>query len=293
MMTFRKGKKHKEKPIMKTSHKLFTVAAAAALLVGGAIAGAQSPADAPRMHGPGPGQDEAIGFVGFEGALGHKTVTGAPFSASFSTQSTQVLSDGNQIQRATTGTVARDTQGRTRRDMTLPAIGHWAVAGQAAPHMVSISDPVAGAHYMLNPDKKTARKFTPPANAQGSWRKGRGASGFAAQREKETTTVSLGTQTMSGVSAEGTRYTRTIPAGAIGNQNPIQIVTERWYSAELQTYVMTKRTDPREGTTITQLTNIQRQEPDASLFTVPPDYTVTAGEGGGRKGFRGPAQPTR
>jgi hypothetical protein len=173
--------------------------------------------------------------------------------------------------------------------MTLPAIGHWAVSRQAAPHMVSISDPVAGAHYVLNPAKKTARKFTPPANAQGSWRKSRGASGFATQRQAETMTVSLGTQTINGVSAEGTRYTRTIPAGAIGNQNAIQIVTERWYSAELQTYVMTKRTDPREGTTITQLTNIQRQEPDASLFTVPPDYTVKEGEA--RRGFHGAAQP--
>jgi hypothetical protein len=282
---------YKRFTFMKTSHKLFTCAAIVALVVAADFARGQSVADAPQMHGPGP--DEAIGFVDFEGALSHKTVTGAPFSASFSTQSTQVLSDGNQIQRATTGTVARDTQGRTRRDMTLPAIGRWAVSGQAAPHMVSISDPVAGAHYMLNPATKTARKFTPPANAQGSWRKGSGASGFVAQRGKETTTVSLGTQMINGVSAEGTRYTRTIPAGAIGNQNPIQIVTERWYSAELQTYVMTKRADPREGTKITQLTHIQRQEPDASLFAVPSDYTVTVRQGGSRRSFRGAAQPTQ
>ncbi len=281
------GKTHKEKPIMKASQKLITIAALSSVLIFGARA--QSPADAPRMHGAEPGQDEAIGFVSFEGALGHKTVTGAPFIASFSTQSTQVLSDGNQIQRTTTGTVARDTQGRTRRDITLPAIGHWAVSGQAAPHMVSISDPVAGANYMLNPSKKTVDKFTLPANGERSWRKGRGGADFTGERKKETTTVSLGTQTINGVSAEGTRYTRTIPAGAIGNQNAIQIVTERWYSAELQTYVMTKRTDPREGTTITQLTNIQRQEPDASLFTVPPDYTVKEGEA--RRGFHGPAQP--
>lgn len=276
---------------MKNNLRLFTMAALSSVLIFGTPARAQSAADAP-MRGPGAEPDGAIGFIGFEGALSHKTVTGAPFSASFSTQHTQVLSDGNQIQRNTTGTVARDTQGRTRRDMTLPAIGRWAVSGQTAPHMVSISDPVAGVHYMLNPSKKTARKFTPPANGQGSWHKAGGGSGFAAEREKETTTVSLGTQTINGVSAEGTRYTRTIPAGAIGNQNPIQIVTERWYSTELQTYVMTKRTDPREGTTITQLTKIQRQEPDASLFTVPADYTVTAGTGGAHKHFHGLAQAT-
>src|ERR1700757_43411 len=78
--------------------------------------------------GPG-GPPEAIEFVAFEGGVRGKTVTGAPFTASFSTQTTQVLADGNQIQRSATGSIARDSQGRTRRDTTLPAIGPWAAAG--------------------------------------------------------------------------------------------------------------------------------------------------------------------
>jgi hypothetical protein len=80
--------------------------------------------------------------------------------------------------------------------------------------------------------------------------------------------------------AEGTRITRTIPAGAIGNEKPIVIVTERWYSNDLQTVVMTKRSDPRMGETTFTLTNIQRSEPDPALFQVPADYSVVAGRPG-------------
>jgi len=50
-----------------------------------------------------------------------------------------------------------------------------------------------------------------------------------------------------GVRADGTRTTITIPAGAMGNEQPILIVSERWYSPELQTVVMTKRNDPAYG----------------------------------------------
>ena len=86
----------------------------------------------------------------------------------------------------------------------------------------------------------------------------------------------LGTQTIAGVSAQGTRYTRTIPVGQIGNEKPIVIVSEHWYSNDLQMTVMSKRSDPRFGETSYTLTNIQRSEPAASLFAVPSDYTVHA-----------------
>jgi hypothetical protein len=218
-------------------------------------------------------QDDTIQFVGFEGDLGGKMVTGAPFSASFSTQTTRVLADGNQIQRTTAGTFARDGQGRTRRDLTLPAIGPWAASGKAAPHVIFINDPVAGTQLILEPDRKIARKMPRPPRA---WRRqGAPPAGMPAwQGRKDVTTTSLGTQTINGVQAEGTRYTRTIPAGQIGNEKPIVITSERWYSPDLQVTVMIKRSDPRTGDTVFQLTNIQRQEPDASLFQAPSDYTV-------------------
>ncbi len=70
------------------------------------------------------------------------------------------------------------------------------------------------------------------------------------------------------------RITRTIPAGAIGNEVPIVITTETWYSPELKGLVMSKTDDPRMGETTYKLTDIQRSEPAASLFQVPDDYTV-------------------
>jgi hypothetical protein len=84
----------------------------------------------------------------------------------------------------------------------------------------------------------------------------------------------LGKQTIEGVEAEGTRTTVTIPAGEIGNERPIVIVSERWYSPELQLVVMTRHSDPRFGETSYKLTNINRAEPAKSLFEVPSDYTI-------------------
>jgi hypothetical protein len=99
---------------------------------------------------------------------------------------------------------------------------------------------------------------------------------------------SLGTKVVNGVNADGTRTTHTIATGEIGNSAPIQIVSERWYSPDLQTVVQSTRTDPRFGTTTFTLSNIQKTEPAATLFSVPGDYTVKeGGPGFGRHG--GPA----
>jgi hypothetical protein len=237
-------------------------------------------------HGPMP--PDAIEFVGFQAGLTDKIVTGAPFSATISTQATQTLADGNQIQHTSTGSLARDSQGRTRRDMALPAFGPWADSGKPAPHVVSVNDPVASTRYLLDTDAKTAQKLQVRA---GDWagKERHEHDGAKAAEESETVTTSLGTQMVGGISAEGTRYTRTIPTGQIGNTKPIVIVTERWYSPDLQMFVMTKHTDPRMGEATFQMTNIQRQEPAATLFQVPADYTVQQGGRGERRAH--PALP--
>jgi len=91
---------------------------------------------------------------------------------------------------------------------------------------------------------------------------------------KNTRKESLGKQTVEGVEAEGTRMITTIPAGEIGNEQPIESVFETWFSPELQTVIMTKHTDPRFGENTYRLTNINRSEPPHSLFEVPSDYTI-------------------
>ena len=213
-----------------------------------------------------------FGFVSFETGLHGPVVTGAPYSAQTITETTQTLADGNHIDQKRTALVYRDSQGRTRRDESLPALGPLAATG-GVHHAIFVNDPVAVAHFVLEPDQKIARKMSPPANIQFMHEHMAGMHGSAKLADAPVT-ESLGTQTMEGLSVTGTRTTRTIPAGQIGNEKPIQIVLESWYSPELQMVIYSKRMDPRMGETLYQVTNIQRTEPDASLFQVPPDYTV-------------------
>jgi hypothetical protein len=88
----------------------------------------------------------------------------------------------------------------------------------------------------------------------------------------------LGSRDFDGVRADGKRTTRTIPAGAIGNEKPIAIVSERWFSPDLNVVVMTRNLDPRSGETVYRLTNIKRGEPSADLFKVPADYKLRSEE---------------
>ncbi|HKB68661.1 MAG TPA: energy transducer TonB [Pyrinomonadaceae bacterium] len=109
-------------------------------------------------------------------------------------------------------------------------------------------------------------------------------------REDNARNESLGKQSIEGVEAEGTRRTVEIPAGEIGNERPIEIVFERWYSPELQVVVMTKHSDPRFGETTYRLTNINRSEPAHDLFEVPGDYKVQGPPGLSGTGTKGPIE---
>ncbi|MEO8373467.1 MAG: hypothetical protein ABI806_30055 [Candidatus Solibacter sp.] len=98
---------------------------------------------------------------------------------------------------------------------------------------------------------------------------------------------SLGKQVVEGVKAEGMREVSTIPAGTIGNDRPISITNESWYSEELQTMVSTKRSDPRTGDESFRMTNIRLGEPGAYLFQAPAGYQITEPKSsGGGAGFR-------
>jgi hypothetical protein len=85
----------------------------------------------------------------------------------------------------------------------------------------------------------------------------------------------LPAQNLNGVLATGRRTTVTIPAGEIGNDRPIQVVNETWYSSDLKMMVKSSNSDPRFGDTSFELTNIIRSEPDPGLFQIPADYVVS------------------
>jgi hypothetical protein len=225
--------------------------------------------------------------------LAGKIVTGAPYSAQAVTQFSQTLADGNQIQRTTTATVARDSEGRTRTERSLPAIGALAGSG-GTPKAVFINDPVAGVGYMLDVNHKTARQIPAMKNRHHASDQG-AASASAGQSQVKTDsartfmrqqamanvkTEDLGTQVIDGLSVQGKRTTRTIPAARAGSARDIEVVTETWYSADLQMVEMSKTSDPRFGDTVYKLTNVSRAEPDPALFTVPSDYQVQQGRPG-------------
>jgi hypothetical protein len=239
--------------------------------------------------------------------VGGPALTGAPYSAEAVTETTQTLADGNRIVNKSTSKIYRDSAGRERREQPLPNFGKLA-AGDTAEIMIMISDPVAKVNYSLQTRSKTAEKMPAPGPFTFTARAGaaggtftqalpapgaRGASVFYAQGRLATSqegaqikTEDLGKRTIEGVIAEGTRETTTIPAGQVGNERPIDVVSERWYSPELQVLVMSKNTDPRMGETIYQLTNVSRVEPLSSLFEVPPDYKVNDVTNGAQKVYR-------
>jgi hypothetical protein len=220
-----------------------------------------------------------------------RTVTGAPYSGLEVRESTQTLPNGNVITQKTQSNVYRDSMGRVRTEMTVaPRQEPGQTGTQPSRTIVNIHDPVAGVSRELNVQAKTARETPLPTN------RGRGGNGpgpgnrgpnpalRTAGSDPNVVTEALAMQTINGVQATGTRVTRTIPAGQIGNAQPIAIVHEMWMSADLKVPVMVKTSDPRFGTTTTQLTNITRSEPDPALFQAPSDYTVTKGG----RGFGGP-----
>jgi len=210
-------------------------------------------------------QDRNFAFVGSEMHLSGKVVKGAPYSATAITESVQPLSNGSRITRTTTASVYRDSEGRTRMEQTFGDMGRFSSESKGR-QMTFIHDPVAGVHYVLDAANKTAQKMKAwsgphPENRPPS--------------SSKANTESLGTQTIEGLQVEGTRSTITIPAGQIGNDQPIEIVSERWYSPELQVVVLSKHNDPRMGEHTYRLTNINRAEPSQSLFQLPSDYTVS------------------
>jgi hypothetical protein len=272
---------------MKWNCRLLLTLLTAALLAAGSYAQNPEPDSAPpppslggHMHGPGgPGFGGPFGMelLGFGGMHGGKVVTGAPFTATAVGESNRTLADGTKISQKVQSTVYRDAQGRVRKETTLPAIGPLAASGSPK-SLVFIHDPVAGTGYVLDVNKKIARKLPqhPKENASAKTadsdaaRKGWAGHAGGANLVKE----SLGSQTINGIVAEGTRYTRTIPAGHMGNDKPVTIVNEEWYSPDLQMIVQSKRSDPFVGESTYNVTNIQRTAPNAALFAVPSDYTV-------------------
>jgi hypothetical protein len=304
---------------------MMTIAAGSAMLVWSAAAQDVERAKA-KMEAE---QAQAQLQMKVMGAVRGMTVKGAPYAADEITETNQVLADGTRIHRETKVAVARDGEGRTRRE---------------SPDNITITDPVANVTYFLNPKTMTGQKlamstgtftalrtpgeggkvtgsatstFTMSSSGDGpvsivlngekldekavaeAMARAK-ASGQTVTYEHRTVTTDgrtgyavaggmvrampagkraagdpIGTQMIEGVNASGTRHVTTIEAGAIGNDRPIAITMENWYSEDLQMDVLTKRSDPRTGEETFRMTNIRRGEPGGYLFQPPSGYQIS------------------
>ena len=241
------------------------------------------------------------------------TVKGAPYAAEATQESVQTLADGNKIVNKSTTKMYRDSEGRTRMEITPSQLGAW-MPGDKAFSTTLIDDPVTGEHVNLNNSRKTATKLS-VKRIQGDAAPGKpmethvtirsqhgpgpgpmvqdervmqfkhleagqgmpGAADVMKPAGATTKSESLGKRTIEGVEATGTRETMTLAAGAIGNERPIDVVTETWTSAELGFDLLRTTDDPRFGQTTYKIANLVRAEQPKSLFEIPADYKLEEG----------------
>jgi hypothetical protein len=268
---------------MRASQHCFTVCAIACAMVLGATAGAQS---VPCVAGGG----MAGVMIGIAGPKDN-----VPFSGTMKTTFEQKLADGNAIHRVSHTHQARDSAGRTMMEMVQGCV----LGEDGQMHQVfgvNVSDPVARTtmswqlgqddqpkvvHVFHQPELQPVKgqqtvKRTEPTPAeldqQQKMMKAAQAQGLAIR--KETRTEDLGIRDFNGVSASGTRTTRTIPAGEEGNDQPLVVINETWRSKDLGLVVMSIRDDPRTGRNVSEYEELNRGEPDPGLFAPPAGYAV-------------------
>lgn len=240
----------------------------------------------PALQEPGAIQGNVI-FLSNELEGSQEVRRNSPYTATAVTTSTQTLADGNRITSSSSALLARDGQGRTRREETMHKMGALNVD---SPKVILINDPVSQTNYVVLPSRQTVnirtreepngtvvsglRRKLESVTIDGSFDRRAGDA-----EKSDVKNEDLGMQTIEGLACQGRRETVTIPAGQIGNERPIVITTEIWTSQDLHGTVLKKHTDPRFGETEYRLTNIKLGEPDASLFQAPSGYRILKNEG--------------
>jgi len=253
-----------------------------------------------------------VGILSVGGPMqvqGHaEVVTGRPYTAQAVTELKQTLGNGAHITQKSEASVGRDTKGRTFRVQTMNSIGPWASTGEpasaggqneTAPTLTTIFDPVSKTHIDYTDNPKLAHViplggfggpvFTASVSGGGpnvtyvAGEPASGAVGFATQARvltapgtpaKEPEAEQLGERQIEGFKAVGKRTRVVIPANSIGNDSPIEITHETWYSPDLKLMLESTQNDPRFGETKYTLVKISAKEPSEKLFQVPAGYTV-------------------
>lgn len=262
-----------------------------------AIAQQPSPELSPEAGPQGPGMRAGHGPMRPNGPMGpmgrgmgmhHEVVSNAPYSATFTDTRTEKLQDGSVLTHTSTRTVARDTQGRLREEITFePRRGAKGAAATRKTEVV-VFDPVAQTVTRWNNENKIAHVMSLPqgghrgpgfgAGLQVGLEAGPRPAGFERPgREREGVSFAstdLGYKTMDGLSLNGRKVTRTIAPGVMGNDKEIVVSHESWYSNDLKVMISETDTNPFAGSHTLVTSNLSRNEPAATLFKAPEGYTV-------------------
>jgi hypothetical protein len=209
------------------------------------------------------------------------SLAGCPFSAVLTTETTQTLADGTTIRKQFKAPIYRDSAGRIRYESYAPMYPE--AEASETPSMIQILDPVGGVTYYLMPQHATAtRQYLgdPGRNNGGNQQAQRAPAQSSTSKpmqdmSSQIVDEKLDPQEIEGLLATGVRQTRTIPAGAEGNDRPIVITTETWRSSVMQITLVQKRADPRTGDSEMRMTDLKQEEPDALLFQVPAEYKIS------------------
>jgi hypothetical protein len=214
-------------------------------------------------------------------------IPGPPFSADVIDETDKFLADGNHIHRESHGKIFRDSQGRMR---TETEVGNFGPESKPFVH-VAITDPVEGRFIHLDFEHKTATvsHFPQPSSNPGIGRsiqpagnppqvQPAPATATVVQRGALATRESsedLGTMQIEGFTVSGTRYIHTMAAGTMGNDKPITISSERWFSPDLKMDLVNTSENPESGKHVRKLVNIHTGDPDPLLLQVPAEFSVT------------------
>lgn len=223
----------------------------------------QTPATAATAQSGAPGDGHVAEWMYGENI---PAVPGLAFSAKAGLETANQLQNGTLITHKTYNLIARDSQGRTHNEAR-----NWMdLTTGAEPRLTRIElyDPATRLRTNLYPITKIARQWplgTPGPVAAPSPQ-------AAPTTKPETTRENIGTDTIEGLPVRGVRVSQTYAPGSLGNDRPLTVVTEYWYSETLRLNLLTKRSDPRYGEQTVRVTELVRREPDAALFAIPDDY---------------------
>jgi uncharacterized protein YecT (DUF1311 family) len=220
--------------------------------------------DAGAAHAPDP--DSGIG--GRVEGLYIPTIAGQPFRAKVAVSVTRHLPDGTEVAQKYYTLVARDNQGRVHREFRqiMPADSEM----EPALLETVVYDPVGSLITTCYPERRTCRNFAlapPPTEPQ---------VGPSADGKSVLERESIGAKTLDGLQAQGTRETLTFAPGSFGNDKPVVVTKEYWYSPQLQVNLTVTRMDPRNSTQHLEMQDLKLGDPGADWFRVPDGYRVVA-----------------